>query len=394
MQYRRFGRTNLQMPVFSCGGMRYQHSWKNVPAWRIPRKNQENLEATIRRSLDVGINHIETARGYGTSEIQLGKILPRFKRDELIVQTKVSPTEDSKIFRKTFHKSLSNLRLDYVDLLGIHGINTDELLEWSIRPGGCLDVARELQREGKVRFIGFSTHGPTDVIVRAIEINQFDYVNLHWYYINQFNWPAIEAATKRDMGVFIISPSDKGGRLYQPPQRLVELCAPLSPMVFNDLFCLSHSQVHTLSLGASCPGDFDEHLKTLEWVDRGDEILPSILERLEREAIARLGEEWYKTWHVGLPSLEETPGKINIPVILWLRNLAIAYDMTEYAKMRYNLLGNGGHWFPGQKADQVHSMNLLPCLAHSPHSEKIPGYLAEADQLLGGAEVKRLSQDD
>jgi predicted aldo/keto reductase-like oxidoreductase len=47
----------------------------------IPRKNQENLEATIRRSLEVGINHIETARGYGTSEVQLGKILPHIPRD-------------------------------------------------------------------------------------------------------------------------------------------------------------------------------------------------------------------------------------------------------------------------------------------------------------------------
>ena len=65
------------------------------------------------------------------------------------------------------------------------------------------------------------------------------------------------------MGVFIISPSDKGGQLYNPPAKLVDLCQPLSPMVFNDLFCLSHPQIHTLSLGAARPTDFDEHLKTL-----------------------------------------------------------------------------------------------------------------------------------
>ncbi len=393
MHYRRFGRTTLRMPVFSCGGMRYQHSWKDVPQWQIPQKNQENLEATIRRSLDLGINHIETARGYGTSEVQLGRILPQFKRDDLIVQTKVSPSANPKEFRKTFEKSLSNLRLDYVDLLGLHGINTDELLDWSIRPGGCIEVARDLQRQGKVRFIGFSTHGPTDVIVRTIESNQFDYVNLHWYYINQFNWPAIDAATRHDMGVFIISPSDKGGRLYTPPQRLVDLCAPLSPMVFNDLFCLSHSQVHTLSLGAACPTDFDEHLKALEFLDRADEVLPPILQRLHEAAIARLGEDWVKTWSVGLPKPENTPGHINIPVILWLRNLAIAYDMVEYGKMRYNLLGNGSHWFPGQKANGINAAALQSCLANSPHADKIPELLTDADRLLGGQEVKRLSQD-
>lgn len=393
MRYRRFGRTNLQMPVFSCGGMRYQHSWKDVPGWQIPQHNQENLEATIRRSLEVGINHIETARGYGTSEIQLGRILPRFERDKLIVQTKVSPSKNPKDFRRTFERSLSNLKLDYVDLLGLHGINTDEILEWSVRPGGCLEVAQTLQQQGKVRHIGFSTHAPTDVILRTIETHAFDYVNLHWYYINQFNWPAIEAATQRDMGVFIISPSDKGGRLYTPSQRLVELCAPLSPMVFNDLFCLSHSQVHTLSLGASRPSDFDEHLKALELLDRTDEILPPILQRLEDAAIARLGEDWFKTWHIGLPAVEDTPGQVNIPVILWLYNLTVAYDMEEYGKMRYNLLGNGGHWFPGQRASNVQRLDLSKALAASPHAEKIPNILADADRRLGGAEVKRLSQD-
>jgi predicted aldo/keto reductase-like oxidoreductase len=374
--------------------MRYQHSWKDVPQWQIPRKNQENLDATIRRSLDVGINHIETARGYGTSEVQLGQILPTLQRDRLIVQTKVSPTADPKEFRKSLETSLANLNLDYIDLLGIHGINTDERLEWSVRPGGCMDVAREFQRQGRVRHIGFSTHGPTDVIVRTIETNQFDYVNLHWYYINQLNWPAIVAATEHDMGVFIISPSDKGGHLYNPPQKLVDLCNPLSPMVFNDVFCLSHSQVHTLSLGASCPTDFDEHLNALDWIDRADEILPPILQRLQEEAIAQLGSDWVKTWRVGLPKIEDTPGNINIPVILWLRNLVLAYDMVEYGKARYNMLGNASHWFPGNKADAIHPSVLQDCLANSPHAAVIPGFLKEAHEMLAGAEGQRLSQTD
>lgn len=380
------------MPVFSCGGMRYQHSWKDVPGWSIPNDRQKNLEATIRRSVEVGINHIETARGYGSSELQLGRILPKLPREQLIVQTKVSPYEDPKEFRRTFDQSLSNLRLDYVDLLGLHGINTPELLHQSVRPGGCLDVARQLQQQGKVRFIGFSTHGPTDIILRAVETNQFDYINLHWYYINQVNWAAIEAATQHDMGVFIISPSDKGGMLYQPSQKLVELCAPFSPIVFNDLFCLSHPQVHTLSIGAARPQDFDEHLKALPLLDQTDTVLPPILERLENEAIACLGETWYKTWHVGLPKPEETPGGMNIRSILWLRNLAIAYDLVDFAKTRYNMLGNASHWFPGNKADRVQSLDLSQCLSQSPHADKIPALLEETHQLLGGKTVQRLSQ--
>ncbi|MEH2416622.1 aldo/keto reductase [Nostoc sp.] len=392
MLYRRFGRTELQMPVFSCGGMRYQFKWEDVPNNEIPADNQANLEATIRRAVEVGINHIETARGYGSSEMQLGRILPKFPREKLIVQTKINPQADAKEFRETFEKSLRNLQLDYVDLLGLHGINHPESLDYSIRPGGCLEVAQQLQAEGKVRFIGFSTHGSTDTIVQTINTNQFDYVNLHWYYINQWNWAAIEAAKRHDMGVFIISPSNKGGLLYEPPQKLVNLCAPLSPMVFNDLFCLSHQEVHTLSLGAAKPEDFDEHLKTLELVDHASSILPPILARLESEAIATLGEDWVKSWQTNLPTFDETPGEVNIRVILWLRNLAITYDLVDYGKMRYNLLGNGSHWFPGNKADRLDELNLRQCLAGNPHADKIPQLLEQAHQMLAGAEVKRLSQ--
>ncbi|MGK7911281.1 MAG: aldo/keto reductase [Synechococcus sp.] len=392
MQYRRFGRTELQMPVFSCGGMRYQHKWQDIRPEEVPEEGQKNLEATIHRALELGINHIETARGYGSSEMQLGYVLPKLPRQELIVQTKVGPSADSKQFRRTFEQSLSYLQLDYVDLLGIHGINTPEHVEQTLRPGGCMDVARKLVSEGKVRFVGFSTHGPCEVIVKAINSGRFDYVNLHWYYINQANWPAIAAATEQDMGVFIISPSDKGGRLYEPPQRLMDLCRPLSPMVFNDLFCLSYPQVHTLSLGAARPGDFDEHMKALPLLEQASEILPDIISRLEQRMVDTFGEEWAKTWHVGLPTHDRTPGGINIPTILWLRNLVLAYDMVEYGKARYNLLTNAGHWFPGGKAEHVSASKLADCLANSPHRDRIPDYLKEAHELLKGAAVKRLSQ--
>ena len=150
--------------------------------------------------------------------------------------------------------------------------------------------------------------------------------------------------------------------------------------------------MHTLSLGAARPSDFDEHLETLPLLGLADEVLPDILARLEARAIATLGEDWVKTWKVGLPRHENTPGNINVPMILWLRNLAIAYDMLEYSKARYNLMGNGGHWFPGFRADRMAEHDITDAIRLSPHRDKIPQLLREAHELLGGAEVKRLSQ--
>src|SRR5271166_6049609 len=129
MYYRRFGRTELMLPVISCGGMRYQFKWQDVDPAEVPRDNKENLEATIHRSVELGINHIETARGYGSSEMQLGAVLPTLPRDKIIVQTKVAPKATAREFLETFETSMAYLKLDYVDLLSLHGINNQELLD-------------------------------------------------------------------------------------------------------------------------------------------------------------------------------------------------------------------------------------------------------------------------
>ena len=176
MKYRRFGRTELQMPVISCGGMRYQFKWQDVDPKEVPPANQENLEATIRRAVELGIHHIETARGYGSSEMQLGNILPTLPRERIIVQTKVPPHEKPRDFLKTFEQSLKYLRLEYVDLLALHGVNHRQFLEWSLKKNGCLAAARRLQRDGFVRHVGFSTHATTDIILEGINSGEFDYV--------------------------------------------------------------------------------------------------------------------------------------------------------------------------------------------------------------------------
>jgi predicted aldo/keto reductase-like oxidoreductase len=398
MIYRTFGRTGLQMPVFSCGGMRYQQSWDDMPLADVEAENQRNLEATIRRAVELGINHIETARGYGSSERQLGVILPTFPREKLIVQTKIAPEADPAVFEKHFEESLDRLNLDYVDLLAIHGINNHELMWQSIRPGGCLSVARRLQAEGKARHIGFSTHASLPTILDTLRHEGdggFDYVNLHWYYINQSNWPAVELARQLDMGVFIISPNDKGGLLYKPSEKLAKLCEPLHPIVFNSLFCLARPEVHTLSLGASKPSDFDLQISSLELLGQAGDAIGPIAERLDKAMIDAMGPELATRFAEGLPDWESSPGYMNMPIMLWLRNLALAYDMIEYGQMRYNLLGNGGHWFEGLNAtnlDSISDEKFDAAVKHFPFAKHLRAWLAETHELLGGVERKRLSQ--
>jgi predicted aldo/keto reductase-like oxidoreductase len=390
MHYRRFGKTQLQMPVLSCGGMRYQQAWEDLEPSEIKADGQANLEATIRRSLEVGINHIETARGYGSSEWQLGRILPNLPRDEMIVQTKVGPEPTAAGFHKTFDFSMKCLELDHVDLLGVHGINNVERLEHTLGP--TMEACQQILDEGRARHLGFSTHGPPDVVRAAIESNCFSYVNLHWYYLDQLNLPAIEAARERDMGVFIISPSDKGGKLYEPPQKLVDLCSPLTPMAFNDLFCLSMADVHTISIGAAKPSDFDAHLAAMPHLDNAEAVIRPIISRIEAEFAQVLGADWMAGWNVGVPEVVDTPGEVNLYHTLRLYNCVKALDMTDYGHMRYNLLGNADHWFPGNKVDRMQWDKLADAVKQSPVADRIPDVLHEAHELMNAGDLKRLSQ--
>lgn len=380
------------MPVLTCGGMRFQHRWEEDPPQPIPRENQENLERIIARALALGIYHIETARGYGTSEAQLGPILQKLPRDSFILQTKVVPHSDPEEFEKVFRLSLARLGLPWVDLLSIHGVNDRETANWSLRAGGCLDRARAWQKQGLCRWVGFSTHGPPELVEELVSGSQFDYVNLHWYYIFQEHTPSLRAAHGNDMGVFIISPNDKGGMLYHPPDVLRKLTEPLSPMAFNTLFCLRRPEIHTLSIGAARPSDFDEHVTAIQGINQADRLLRPIEQRLGDHWNRALPKTWQESWRQGLPHWSEAPKQANLREILRLHNLALAYDLVEYGRMRYNLLGQGGHWFPGRSLENLTADELRPALRDCPDPEETLRRLFAARDLFAGEKIRRLSK--
>ena len=224
----------------------------------------------------------------------------------------------------------------------------------------------------------------------------FDYVNLHWHFIYQDNEPALEAAKKYDLGVFIISPTDKGGHLHTPSETLLKLCFPLHPIVFNDLFCLSDDRVHTLSVGPSSVKDLELHLHAVSLLETAHNLLPIIINRLKLSAKKSLGEEWLNTWKVGLPRWDQTPGTINIPTLIWLYNLYKSWGMDSYVQARYRLLGHASHWFPGNNSDwlddKVSEDDLLKSLRLSPWPDLIIERLRELRDNFGGDSIQRLSK--
>jgi len=169
MQYRRFGRTNLKIPVLSLGGMRFQKSWDQLDFSAISHEEQNKLENILKLANKYGLSHVETAKYYGTSEVQLGMGFEKTKKIPDIIQTKIPPNSDPEIFERDVMTSIEKLKVKRIDLLAIHGINTYEHLNQAVKDGGCIDILRNLQKENLIGSIGFSTHGKSSLIEKPYQ---------------------------------------------------------------------------------------------------------------------------------------------------------------------------------------------------------------------------------
>lgn len=379
MEYRRFGRTGLELSVITLGGMRYPkaHSpMAEVDERPLPDEGLEACRICTQRALDAGINHIETALGYGLSERFYGETWRhlRQKRDEFFLMTKGNPPDYDGAMRMV-EGQLRRLQTDRIDLYAWHGINLPEHLEIVKQPEGPMAALRKLKDEGVIGNIGFSTHGPLVVILKAIETDQFDFVNLHYYYFFQRNLPAVALAASKDMGVFIISPNDKGGRLFEPSEKLKNICAPLTPLEFNARFCLSHPEVHTLTFGIDRP----EYVDQAPGVLNGGLYLSAADRRIKIE-MDRQVEVLGDTYCTGCNACLPCPENINIPEVLRFRNMWKGWDMEGFGKYRYNMLQEKGHWFPGRFASACTECG--DCLPRCPVRLPIPALLKQTHEGL------------
>ncbi len=365
MQYRRFGKTEEDISVITLGGMRFKDGW-NPPRAHLPAESVRNCIEITGRALELGINHIETAHGYMKSENLYGVALKELgvPRQSFKLMTKGAPMSGQET-RALVEEQLVSLKMDYLDFYGWHGINNEERLQAAIKPGGPVEVLHRLREEGLIRHIGFSTHGSLDIILQALNTELFSFVNLHYYYFFQRNLAAVRLAGEKDIGVFIISPNEKGGLLWNPSQKVKQACHPLTAIEFNGKFCLSHPEITTLSMGIHEPEHFTQNLSIL------NNYSATVFEEVRERVDAPLSgvSDFCITCGDCLPCPEE----INIPEVLRFRNLLEAYDMEDYGKFRYNMFEGEGHWFPGNFAAKCTQCG--DCLPRCPEKLEIPKLL-------------------
>eukprot|EP00520_Triparma_pacifica_P001459 CAMPEP_0118647842 /NCGR_PEP_ID=MMETSP0785-20121206/8829_1 /TAXON_ID=91992 /ORGANISM="Bolidomonas pacifica, Strain CCMP 1866" /LENGTH=548 /DNA_ID=CAMNT_0006539977 /DNA_START=100 /DNA_END=1743 /DNA_ORIENTATION=+ len=373
----RFGKTGLDISVITNGSMRYQQTWTQTVTSEamIEEACQANLKRTILRALEMGINHFETARGYGSSEIQMGKAFKEifeeteWKREDILIQTKVNPQDSNEKFIEELEKSFAFLQVDYVDLFSFHGLNKACHYEQLFSPGGRYEVIQDYVKRGKIRHVGFSTHGWTDLICKFIETDKFEYLNLHYHWCGSYtasgqafpekaNAKAVRLAKERDMGIFIISPYDKGGAAYNSSRVVRGVCdsAGLDPLEFA-VGWLVKEGAHTMTVGVGRSEDYDEPLHACYLLtEKEEEFMSKVVEiegKLEDKLVEALGKEWMDTWWDGLPHSFETETAVDFARVVWAYNLMKGLGMQWFAYQRHKTgVGNAKNWDPNKTADE------------------------------------------
>ncbi len=203
MKKRRLGKTNLQVSVMGFGG---------IPIMKLSMKEGKRL---VEEALNAGINFLDTAQGYGDSEIKIGEGIKE-KRKECILATK-SPCRTAEQAISHVKKALRRMKTDYIDLYQIHHVTKPQELEKVLAPQGALQGLIQLKKENKIRHIGITGHNP-DLLQKALEQS-------HHLETVQFPFNIIEdgsderallkTAKKLEVGIIIMKPL-AGGVISEP----------------------------------------------------------------------------------------------------------------------------------------------------------------------------------
>lgn len=205
VQKRRLGRTGLQVSAIGFGG---------IPIIALSRKEAEKV---VRHAFEKGINYFDTARAYGDSEDKIGAAL-KDVRDDVVIATKTHQRTKEEAARAGLKQSLRNLQTDRIDIVQLHGIDSEEMLEKAMGAEGSLAALEEAKKDGKIDYIGLSGHN-SRVLCKAIKTGKFDTVLVP---LNVLDRKATEEllplAEELDVGVVIMKPLGGCGAPLQYPQ--------------------------------------------------------------------------------------------------------------------------------------------------------------------------------
>lgn len=156
------GRTGVRVSIIGLGG-----------SFLIAQANRaEEAEMLIEKAVEEGVNYIDTAPTYGSSEVNIGRAMPRLRKKVFLAGKSIDRTYDGTM--RLFEKSLKRLQTDYLDLLQLHGFHQWSDYEKAFAHDGAYKALKELQAGGALRFTGITSHKNPQVVKQAIGDYDFD----------------------------------------------------------------------------------------------------------------------------------------------------------------------------------------------------------------------------
>ncbi|MBC7900676.1 MAG: aldo/keto reductase [Saprospiraceae bacterium] len=164
MEKRKFGKTDMEFSVLGFGGAEIGYN---------PNQTQEDVNDLLNSALDAGLNVIDTAAAYKTSEKLIGEAVGK-RRSDYYLLTKCGALDaftrfdwTKKGILETIETSLRNLRTDHLDLAQLHSCDSETL-----NRGEAIEALQRAQEKGYTRYIGYS--GDNEDARTAIELDVFD----------------------------------------------------------------------------------------------------------------------------------------------------------------------------------------------------------------------------
>lgn len=294
VERRRFGKTEMKLSLLGIGG---------IPIMNIPAGDVESI---ISRGIGLGVNFVETARGYGESEEKIGAALKGRRKDVFII-TKGHAGQDL----ANLEKSLRALSVDFVDVYQLHGVvpGTLKIMEGK----GILDKLLKAREDGKFKHLGLTVHHPESVY-EAFEYDIFSSLQAPINFVEYDRYErCMTAALGRDYGILAMKPL--GGGVF--PAR-------------ESLRFLKFTPVSAIPVGVSTPGELEEDA---EAVSSDEPLTAGEKKRLEAE-LAYWGDRFCRKCDYCRGCPERIPtNQLMLTEIIYRRNGVEQLLAAGYAKM-------------------------------------------------------------